>query len=391
MSTEYEISLQSAHAVICQMATEKYNPILVGIAKEGRWLHFHGDLCRIPEDTWHKPDICTPAFLSPCWRQKGLMELHKDGTSRLIPLDAAFPVMHGAFGEDGTVQGLLELAGIPIVGCGTLASALCMDKNIAHVVAKSAGITVPNSYMFARSEPMARIHHAAKILGYPLFSKPVCAGSSFGVSRVESEQALQTAIQEAFRHDTRFLLEEAIDGFEMGCAILGNDQLMVGEVDEIELAGGFFDYTEKYNMVTSKVHVPARISAKQAVKIKETAVLIYRALGCKGFARVDMFLQTDGTVVFNEINTIPGFTAHSRYPSMMKCTGLEFADLVDKLIETAGVKDGIHENKDDSPGTEPGGNQRLLCFHPGRGDRAAGKWYRQQYPGIGIHCPRLRP
>lgn len=334
MSAEHEVSLQSAYAVIQHIDLSKYDPVLIGISKEGAWFHFFGSPERISANEWNKEPWCAPAYLSPCRRRVGLVE-KRDGKENFIPIDAAFPVLHGAFGEDGTVQGLLELVGIPLVGCGTLASALCMDKDMAHLVVAAHGVLVPESTVITEDIPFDDIKKSADNLGYPLFIKPVCAGSSYGISRLESENELAAAVKTAFLYDTRVLLESAIEGFEVGCAIMGDRELTIGELDEVELSGGFFDHTEKYNLVTSKIHVPARILKDKAEQIKKTAATIYRALGCKGFARVDMFLRPNGEILFNEVNTIPGFTAHSRYPAMMKCAGLSFPELIDQLIQVA--------------------------------------------------------
>ena len=329
-SPEYGVSLESAHAVITHMDREKYHPVLIGISPEGRWFHYTGDVERIPENTWQGAG-CVPAAVSPDREEKCLLALGENGVEK-IRLDAAFPVLHGRNGEDGTVQGVFELAGIPIVGCGVLASALCMDKARAHRLAKEAGVDVPASVVLERGMEAAQ---AAQALGYPLFAKPVRAGSSYGVTRVETPEGLDAAVALAFRYDSEIILEEAISGFEVGCAVMGNDSLTVGELDEIELSGGFFNFKEKYTLETSAIHVPARISPEKADEMKEAARKIYRALGCRGFARVDMFLEPGGRIVFNEANTIPGFTAHSRYPSMMRAAGMPFGQVVSALIGLA--------------------------------------------------------
>ena len=253
-----------------------------------------------------------------------------------VYLDAAFPVLHGKNGEDGTVQGLLELIGAPIIGCGALSSALCMDKDRSHKLAALAGVRVPRGRLFRRGDDAGEIARAAEALGYPLFVKPVRSGSSFGVSRVAAPEHLAAAAEEAFRHDREILLEEAVPGFEVSCAILGSTALTVGAVAEFQVEGGFIDYGEKYaDGGTLRIYCPARIPPEKATEIQETAKVLYKALECRGFARVDLFLTPDGRIVFNEINTIPGFTAHSRYPSMMKGVGLDFPQLLDKLIGLA--------------------------------------------------------
>lgn len=215
------------------------------------------------------------------------------------------------------------------------ASVLGMDKHLAHTLVSLDGIEVPGSVLFRRMPSETEEFSMTEHLHYPLFVKPVKAGSSFGISRIETPAELHDAVTLAFAHDDSVLVEEAVPGFEVGCAVLGNENLIIGEVDEIELSSGFFDYTEKYTLKTSRIHCPARISAETAERIRETAGRIYRILSCKGFARVDLFLTPDNRIVFNEVNTIPGFTTHSRYPSMLKSIGMTFEEIVDALIRLA--------------------------------------------------------
>lgn len=330
-STEHEVSLHSASAVLENIDRNKYDVIPVGITRNGEWYHYTGETAKIADGTWLEDSghLC-PVAVSQSRAEKGLLELD-GGNYRVIGLDLAFPVLHGKNGEDGTVQGLLELAGIPLVGCGTLSSALCMDKDRAHKLVRCAGIAVPKSVTFKRLGCEAAMKEIDE-LTYPLFVKPVRAGSSFGITRVTEKRALRAAIELAFEHDAEVIVEEAINGFEVGCAVLGIDELTVGRVDEIELSGGFFDYTEKYTLKSSKIHMPARIDEEAERRIQAAAVTVYRALDCSGFARVDMFYTPEGEIVFNEVNTIPGMTAHSRYPNMMKGIGLGFAEMLDKLI-----------------------------------------------------------
>ncbi len=337
-STEYEVSLQSAYSVLEHLNAEKYEIVPIGITRQGDWYRYNGKYSNIEKNTWlEDTDNLIPIVVSQNRSLGGIIELGREG-NRVTKLDLAFPVLHGRNGEDGTVQGLFELAGIPIVGCNTLASALCMDKDMAHRLVQAAGILVPKSITFRRSElaewrsGLAGWKAGLEGFAYPLFVKPVRAGSSFGITKVSKEEDLEAAVQLAFEHDDKVIIEEAIEGFEVGCAVLGVDDLLVGRVDEIELAEGFFDYTEKYTLQTSKIHMPARITGESERKIQEAAVAIYRALGCSGFARVDMFLKPTGAIVFNEVNTIPGFTSHSRYPNMMKGIGLSFEKILDKLI-----------------------------------------------------------
>jgi len=333
-SPEYSVSLQSAYSVIKHMDTEKFIPVLIGISPNGSWYHFNGDLEKIASDTWCNPSDCVPVTISPDRKAHTMLAFHPDEIVKLS-IDAAFPVLHGKNGEDGTVQGLFEMAGIPLVGCGTLASALCMDKDRAHKLAHAASVMVPISFVFRKNMDSGIALAQAESLGYPLFVKPVRAGSSYGITKVIRRHDLTAAIMLAFEYDDEVIIEESITGFEVGCAVMGNDELIVGEIDEIELSNGFFDFTEKYSLKTSAIHVPARIPKEKAEEIKQTAKTIYRALGCRGFARVDMFLNADGKIIFNEVNTIPGFTPHSRYPNMMKAVGISFEQVISRVIELA--------------------------------------------------------
>ena len=328
-STEHAVSLASAYGILSHMDLERWQPVTVGITRQGRWLRWDGPFSRLKDGTWQGEAVpCTLAL-----DRDGGRLLDLDGSGRVTAFDAAFPILHGKNGEDGTVQGLLELADIPVIGCGTLSSALCMDKDRAHKLAALAGIRVPRSHLLGQDTIQADWSSAAAELRYPLFVKPVRAGSSFGVSRVAAPEALTAAVKAAFAHDREVLLEEAVPGFEVGCAVLGNEALTVGQVDEIELAQGFFDYAEKYTLKTSAIHCPARIPPEKAIEIQAAAKAIYLALDCRCFARVDLFLTPWGEIVFNEVNTIPGFTAHSRYPNMMRAAGWDFTTLISRIIE----------------------------------------------------------
>lgn len=333
-SPEHSVSLQSAATVLENLDPEKYRPLAVGITREGEWYLFTGDYTAIREDRWLEEGRRVPAILSPNRRDGGLLLL-ENGTVRRQPVDIALPILHGSFGEDGTIQGLIQLSGIPLAGCGVLASALCMDKELAHKSAALAGVAVPRSCALEQEELPEKAVKAANELGYPLFVKPVCAGSSLGVSRVEQEADLAAALENAIEYDRRVLLEETVPGFEVGCAILGTRTLTLGEVDEIHLAGGMLDNVEKYHPVTSMTRTPAQLPEEVIQRIKETAVAIYRALGCAGFARVDMFLTPDGRVVLNEVNTIPGFTLHSRFPAMLAAAGYPLPEVLDRIIKCA--------------------------------------------------------
>lgn len=338
-SPEYSVSLQSAHAVIKAMDRTRYTPILIGISHAGDWFYFDGDIEKILDDTWCNQIDCTPAMISPNRKSHNLLLLREDRV-KAIPIDGAFPILHGRNGEDGTVQGLFELAGIPLIGCNVLASALCMDKYRAHNLVSAAGILVPKSFLLTRQTDRQTIAAHAGKLGYPFFVKPIRTGSSYGITKVTDENQLSAAIELAFSFDETILMEECISGFEVGCAVMDSSSAdsenpIVGEVDEIELSEGFFDFTEKYTLKTSAIHCPARITREAAERIKQTAKIIYKTLDCSGFARVDMFFSASCKIIFNEVNTIPGFTTHSRFPNMMKAAGISFEDMISQMIEMA--------------------------------------------------------
>lgn len=332
-STEYGVSLQSASAVIKAINREDYQLVLIGIEPgSGTWFWYQGDEENIEKNCWCSMETCTRIYPAMDKSVHGFC-YYKEGLFHEFSIDAAFPILHGKNGEDGTVQGVLELMGVPVIGCGVLSSAVCMDKVLSHQIVKAAGIKTADYRMVPREASKDAVRELAAEIGYPLFVKPVRAGSSFGITKVQGENELPDAVEEAFTHDTMVILEEAVDGFEVGCAVLGTRKLLIGEVDEIELSDGFFDFTEKYTLKTSSIHVPARISKEKAEEIKKAALQIYRLLGCSHFARVDMFLTGAGEIYFNEVNTIPGFTAHSRYPNMLKAAGFPFEEVISRLLK----------------------------------------------------------
>lgn len=322
-SSEYGVSLQSAYSVLTQINKEKYDVLPIGITENGIWYHYTGDTEDLLQDTWHTHDIA-PVLFNPDPLKHSLVI---NGTTTQV--DAMLPILHGINGEDGTVQGMAQLCGIPVIGCGILASALCMDKQRAHDLVSHAGIPCAKSITIHHT---CQIHSACSRLTFPLYVKPVHAGSSIGIHRCISMEEVLPAVKEAFSIDTEVILEEEIQGSEVGCAVMGIDHLTVGRVDEIELSSSFFDFEEKYTLKTSTIHMPARISEQEELIIQETAKKIYTTLGCTGFARVDMFYTPDKKIYFNEVNTIPGFTTHSRYPAMMKGTGLTFTQMLDQII-----------------------------------------------------------
>src|SRR5882757_1965781 len=327
-SEEHPVSVKSAQEVAKSLDTGKYQPFWIGITKSGAW-----QLCDGPDTDWENGD-CRPAMLSPDSSIHGLLVLD-DGKYETIRLDLVLPVLHGKLGEDGAMQGLLELSGIPYVGCDVQSSALCMDKSLAYIVASSAGIATPNFWAVTANENLDPDQ-----LTYPVFVKPARSGSSFGVSKVSRKEELLSAVDTARLYDSKVLVEEAVVGSEVGCAILGNDlDLIAGEVDRISLSHGFFRIHQEGEPESGSENstpiVPADISAASRSLVQETAKAIYRALGCRGLSRVDMFLKDDGTVVLNEVNTLPGLTSYSRYPRMMAAAGLSLAEVIDRIVSLA--------------------------------------------------------
>lgn len=327
-SEEHPVSLKSAREVANSLDLARYEPFWVGITADGSW-----KLCAGPDDDLEAADLPS-AVLSPDPGVHGLLVLGADGP-RTIRLDLVFPVLHGRYGEDGAMQGLLELSGIPYIGCDVAASALAMDKALAYLVARAAGIATPDFWVVAPGEEADPDR-----LGYPVFVKPARSGSSFGVTKVERGDDLASAIEVAREYDSKVLIEAAVTGSEIGCAILGNDgEPTVGEVDRVALSHGFFRIHQESDPESgsenSSFIVPADIPAEARARVQEAAKTVYRALGCRGLARVDMFLREDGTVVLNEVNTLPGLTSYSRYPRMMAAAGLPLGEVIDRLAALA--------------------------------------------------------
>jgi D-alanine--(R)-lactate ligase len=327
-SEEHFVSVKSAQEVAKSLDTEKYEPFWIGITTSGAWL-----LCDGPGPGW-ETDGCRPVVLSPDSGVHGLLVLDK-GEYETISLDVVLPVLHGKLGEDGAIQGLLELAGIPYAGCDVQSSVLCMDKSLAYLLAREAGVATPNFRVVAANEDLDPDR-----LTYPVFVKPARSGSSFGVSKVSREEELLTSVENARQYDSRVLIEEAVAGSEVGCAILGNElELLAGEVDQITLSHGFFKIHQEdepeSGSENSTITVPADVPAASRALVQETAKAVYRALGCRGLSRVDLFLKEDGTVVLNEVNTLPGLTSYSRYPRMMAAAGLPLAEVIDRIVSLA--------------------------------------------------------
>lgn len=335
-SNEHEISKISAVNVMGALPTDKYYILPIYITVDGRWYLYDGVIENLKDIQWEK--LGTPVIISPDTKHKGLLRIVGNKIKN-IPIDVVFPVIHGKNGEDGSIQGLCELAGIPYVGSGVTSSGICMDKAYTNLVAKTLGINQAAS-LVVRSGDLADIEAVCKDIrykiGYPCFVKPANSGSSIGVSKAGDKKQLKEALLTAVTVDSKIVVEKYIDGRELECAILGNNNPVASPVGEVVSAVDFYDFDAKYNSTDSKTIVPADIPEEISQEIQSMALKIYSALDCSGMSRVDFFLQK-GTnkIFFNEINTIPGFTAISLYPMLWGEVGMSQPELVDKLIQLA--------------------------------------------------------
>lgn len=340
-SSEHDVSTVSAASVLQHIPADKYNVYKMGITKEGEWYLYEGDVSLLPEDKWLDSGKLTPAFVSPDRGVHGITVL-RDGKAENIRMDIAFPVLHGKNGEDGTVQGLFQLAGIPFVGCDMVSSAVSMDKIFTNTVADAAGVAQADWVSMTEYEfrtGRKTLDEVADTLGYPIFVKPANAGSSVGITKAHNREELEAAMALALQHDTRILFEAFIDGYEVECAVLGNDELETGIVGQILPANEFYDYNAKYDNAASLLRIPAEVPEEKRAEVAEAAQHVFKALGCTGFSRVDFFVaKADGKVLFNEINTIPGFTSISMYPKMMDAAGVPYTELCDRLLQLAEEK-----------------------------------------------------
>lgn len=337
VSNEHDISLISAANIISAVPEDKYEVIPIGITKKGRWLYYPGDISRIASGGWESNPDCVPAVILPDPMYKGVLKI-PDNSCSLTKIDVVFPALHGQNGEDGAVQGLLKLSGIPYVGCDILSSADCMDKAVAHTILESGGINTAKWKSMVSGE-LNRLDDIcgdiAEELGYPVFVKPANSGSSVGVNKANSFEELKNAVKLAFSHDKKVIAEEYIKGRELECAVFGKENPFASDVGEIRSCNEFYDYEAKYILGTSGISIPADIPESSAREIRETAVKAFRLMGCSGLARVDFFLKESGEVVLNEINTMPGFTQISMYPKLMEHMGISQSELIDRLITLA--------------------------------------------------------
>lgn len=331
-STEHEVSCKSVMNFIKNIPDEKYEKHLVGIKKNGDWVYYSADTALIPQCKWAEEPSNVPAMLCP---NKGLVLL---GSNEVIHIDTIVPVLHGKNGEDGTIQGLFELCSIPYVGCGVVASGVSMDKAYTKIIVDSLKNIPQADYVLVKAgDGDSYIEAAENSLGYPMFVKPCKSGSSQGVSKAENRDELINAVTLALKHDSKVLIEEAINGRELECAVFEKGgKIVCSNAGEAVAGDVFYSYEAKYNNADSKTVLNPDIPEGVNERVKEYAEAIFKALGCNGLSRVDFFMEKNGRVVFNEINTLPGFTEISMYPMMMGAVGYPIEKLMEELIESAG-------------------------------------------------------
>lgn len=328
-SSEYSVSLHSVASFLRAIHADRYEIVKIGIDQNGQFYLYDGSIDEIEHDQWQSNAV------KAAWVHKGIMAL--DGKNEIQELDCVFPVLHGKNGEDGCIQGLLELMNIHYVGCDVMSSAISMDKEIMHILCDGAKIPCADYVCLKAYEENPSFEEIQKQIPLPWIVKPCNAGSSYGVHKVETKEEFESACKDAFFYDGRgkILVEKTIEGFEIGCAVMGNEKVFTGSIDEIEITGGFFDFEGKYEMKGANIYCPARIDENTFKRAQQLACQTFKAMNCCGMARVDMFVTPEKEVILNELNTIPGLTATSRYPSMMKEAGIEFPELIDQLIELA--------------------------------------------------------
>ncbi len=337
-SSEHEVSRVSATSVINNIDREKYDIVMIGITKEGRWLMYQGPVDKIATGDWENGHTAR-AMITPDAIINGIVKIDEDMTATKARIDVVIPVLHGRYGEDGTVQGLFELAQIPYVGPGVLASAVSMDKVYTKMILNQAQIPQATEVVVMKNDLNNIGQVTNKIeskFSYPCFIKPSNAGSSVGITKAHDNEELIQGLQIAAEHDDKILVEEFINGREIECAVLGNENPEVSVLGEIIPSREFYDYQAKYEDATSALVIPAQLPEETTQEIKKYAIKAFKALGCKGLARVDFFVHKEtGEVYINEINTMPGFTDISMYPKLWEATGLSYSALLDRLIELA--------------------------------------------------------
>jgi D-alanine-D-alanine ligase len=313
-SSEHDVSLASARSVLESLDPARYETVRVEIGRDGRWELGPGTRPQLESDGTVAETLPVPAAHVP---------------ATLAEVDVVFPVLHGPFGEDGTVQGMLELANVPYVGAGVAASALCMDKDLFKSVLRDQGIPV------TKSVTLRELNGFESPFGYPVFVKPARLGSSVGITKARSPEELRTGLELAFRHDEKVLVEEFVSGVEVECSVLGNQEPVASLPGEIVANADWYDYSAKYDEGGMELIVPPRVSQEAIERVQEVSVQAFRATECEGMARADCFIREDGEVLVNELNTIPGFTATSVYAALFEASGVPYEELLERLIALA--------------------------------------------------------
>lgn len=333
-SAEHEVSLRSAKNVIEAMDKDKYEPVLIGVDKTGRWhLIQNGEMFSAGSDP--KFPKLKEAAQGAAFVPQGGGKIVDPETGVIETVDVVFPILHGPFGEDGTVQGLLKLANVPFVGAGVLGSAVGMDKDVMKRLLRDAGIPIGKFFTVTDNEPVS-FETTVEKLGLPFFVKPANLGSSVGVSKVKDKSEFEKAIADAFNYDRKIILEENIIGREIECSVLGNDEPVASVPGEIIPKHDFYSYEAKYlDDNGAALQIPANLPEQIVKNIQTLAIKTYKVLSCEGLGRVDFFLKSNGEALVNEINTIPGFTSISMYPKMWEASGISYSRLIDRLIELA--------------------------------------------------------
>ena len=336
-STEHEVSRVSACMIIENIDKSKYNVLLIGITKNGKWLMYEDyNTDKIKDGTWEN-EACE-VYTIP--KDKGCFTKIKENKIEIIDIDLVFDIIHGNTGEDGKMQGMLEILGIPYVGSKTTSSAICMDKAFTKIIVDSIGVCQAEYVIIKQDYDINLIEEK---IGYPCFIKPANGGSSLGINKANDRVESAKAINEAFNYDKKLVIEKAINGREVECAVLGNNEIRVSTVGEITYATDFYDYNAKYERDDSKVILPADLSSDTITNIRDIAEKIYKVLDCQGLARIDFFVEKDtDRVVFNEVNTLPGFTKASMYPMLWEHEGVSKQELIDILIQQELGEGGIN-------------------------------------------------
>ncbi len=345
-STEYKVSLRSVESVLNNIDRDKYEVKTVGITADGHWYLYEGDTARIVADTWCCPELASPVTVDPANGKGGFIVTRQNGEKESLPCDVVFPVCHGRYCEDGTLQGLLSLCGIPYVGCGCGSSAICMDKTFTKLILSNYEVPQANALVFTGREIESSVEdviaRTEATLSYPVFVKPSSSGSSVGASKAKDRDGLVASLKDAAKYDRKILVEEFIKAREVEIAALEDTDgtVILSPCGEINPGAEFYDYETKYETDTAEYFIPARIKPETDMRIRELADLIFSVLDCRGFSRIDFFIRDfkdTEEVIFNEINTLPGFTSISMYPQLMNACGIGYKDLVSRLIESAGI------------------------------------------------------